>query len=51
MSAVLDHPSSSTFTTPTGQDFEVRAFDAPLGAEVIGLDLTRPVSLSEPDTS
>ncbi len=30
-------------TTASAQSFEVRPFDAPLGAEIIGLDLTRPL--------
>jgi taurine dioxygenase len=47
MSAVLEHLSRSNPTTPPDQDFEVRAFDAPLGAEVIGLDLTRPVTAND----
>lgn len=40
MSAVL--PLSDKHP-PAAQDFEVRAFDAPLGAEVVGLDLSRPL--------
>lgn len=37
--ALASPPSSRSRTT-----FRIQAFDAPLGAEVIGLDLTRPVS-------
>ncbi|RZF27418.1 TauD/TfdA family dioxygenase [Paraburkholderia sp. UYCP14C] len=29
--------------TPAAQSFEIRAFDAPLGAEVLGLDLGQPL--------
>lgn len=39
--------STSTLTSPAvaiPQDFSIRAFDGPLGAEINGLDLTRPVS-------
>ena len=31
-------------TTTADQRFEIRRFDAPLGAEVVGLDLARPLS-------
>ncbi|HWV09078.1 MAG TPA: TauD/TfdA family dioxygenase [Pseudomonas sp.] len=31
-------------TTASAHAFEVRPFDAPLGAEIIGLDLTRPLN-------
>jgi taurine dioxygenase len=46
MSAVLhDFPISTPHTGPSAaQQFEIRAIDAPLGAEVIGLDLGKPVS-------
>jgi len=33
-----------TTTAASAQSFEVRPFDAPVGAEIIGLDLTRPLS-------
>jgi len=36
------HPSSTA-----AQSFEIRPFDAPLGAEIVGLDLNRPVSDAE----
>ncbi|OUL99869.1 TauD/TfdA dioxygenase family protein [Variovorax sp. JS1663] len=29
------------------QDFEIRRFDAPVGAEVIGLDIARPINASD----
>jgi taurine dioxygenase len=38
MSAVLQELS------PPRQHFAIKAFDAPLGAEVLGLDLSRPIS-------
>lgn len=38
----LDAPQAATLRT--NSDFEIRPFDAPLGAEVVGLDLTQPVS-------
>lgn len=44
MSAVLDASPASRFASRPRQDFEIRAFDAPLGAEVLGLDLARPLS-------
>jgi len=34
-------------TTATLQDFEIRPFDAALGAEVIGLDLNQPLSTTD----
>lgn len=34
-------------TTATLQDFEIRPFDAALGAEVIGLDLNQPLSAAD----
>lgn len=37
MSAVASLPAASV------QVFEIRPFDAPLGAEIIGLDLTQPL--------
>ncbi|UFQ95857.1 TauD/TfdA dioxygenase family protein [Pseudomonas wenzhouensis] len=39
MSAVAHTPSATS-----AQSFAIRPFDAPLGAEIIGLDLTRPLS-------
>ncbi|WP_051971549.1 TauD/TfdA family dioxygenase [Massilia sp. 9096] len=46
MSAVLHDLSLSTHHAgpSAAQHFEIRRFDAPLGAEVIGLDLGKPVS-------
>jgi taurine dioxygenase len=38
MSAVLHEAAQAS------QAFDIRAFDAPLGAEVVGLDLSRPLS-------
>ena len=40
MSAVLSAPASS-------QTFEVRPFAAPVGAEIIGLDISRPINDAE----
>ncbi|MGE8499709.1 MAG: TauD/TfdA dioxygenase family protein [Pseudomonas sp.] len=40
MSAV----ATTLANTASAQAFEVRPFDAPLGAEIIGLDLTRPLN-------
>ncbi|SAK89571.1 taurine dioxygenase [Caballeronia hypogeia] len=37
-------PTSALTATAADQSIEIRPFDAPLGAEVIGLDLTRPLS-------
>jgi taurine dioxygenase len=34
-------------TQQTQQQFEIRPFDAPLGAEIVGLDLNLPVSAQE----
>jgi taurine dioxygenase len=42
MSAVLQE--AHHVNTPSRQQFAIKAFDAPLGAEVLGLDLSRPVS-------
>ena len=42
MSAVLQE--THRVNTPSRQQFAIKAFDAPLGAEVLGLDLSRPVS-------
>ncbi|RZT39539.1 TauD/TfdA dioxygenase family protein [Cupriavidus agavae] len=36
-----------TFAVDTLQDFEVRPFDAALGAEVVGLDLSQPLSAED----
>jgi taurine dioxygenase len=33
-----------TTGSPAPQDFEVRPFDAPVGAEVLGLDISRPIA-------
>lgn len=35
--------SSTTLAAPPRTTFEIRPFDAPLGAEVLGLDLARPL--------
>ena len=45
MSAVLQHQATHPITR--NQEFEVRAFDAPLGAEIVGLDLSVPLSDSD----
>lgn len=37
-------PSAAPAAIDAGQDFEIRALNAPLGAEVLGLDLSRPLS-------
>jgi taurine dioxygenase len=40
------HPASQHSTQAAAdftQDFDIRGFDAPLGAEVVGLDLSRPL--------
>jgi taurine dioxygenase len=42
MSAVLQQQATHPITR--NQDFEVRAFDAPLGAEIVGIDLSAPLS-------
>lgn len=42
MSAVLKQ--HVTYGDQRNQDFEVRAFDAPLGAEIVGIDLALPLS-------
>ena len=39
------HPGSTLEALP--QDFEIRAFDAPLGAEVLGLDLSKPLGVND----
>ncbi|TDF64135.1 TauD/TfdA family dioxygenase [Cupriavidus sp. L7L] len=39
--------SAASAAIDAGQDFEIRALDAPLGAEVLGLDLSRPLSDSD----
>ena len=36
--------AAQTTTTVSAQSFDIRPFDAPLGAEIIGLDLSRPLS-------
>lgn len=36
--------SISTLAPPVRAGFEIRPFDGPLGAEVLGLDLTRPIA-------
>jgi hypothetical protein len=36
-------PRAGRTTQNSPQDFQIRAFDAPLGAEVIGLDLSKPI--------
>jgi len=45
MSAVLQQQATHPITR--NQEFEVRAFDAPLGAEIVGLDLSVPLSDSD----
>lgn len=45
MSAVLQQQATHPITR--NQDFEVRAFDAPLGAEIVGIDLSVPLSDSD----
>jgi len=44
MSAVLQETQQVKDNAPSRQQFAIRAFDAPLGAEVLGLDLGRPLS-------
>ncbi len=41
--------SAATLERPLDihQEFEIRRFDAPLGAEIVGLDLNKPVSAAE----
>ena len=41
MSAATATPSAATVATQT---FEIRPFSGAVGAEIIGLDLTRPVN-------
>ena len=36
--------AAATTTQPTPSSIEIRPFDAPLGAEVLGLDLSKPLS-------
>ncbi|WP_420226624.1 TauD/TfdA dioxygenase family protein [Pigmentiphaga litoralis] len=45
MSAVLQQQATHPITR--NQDFDVRAFDAPLGAEIVGIDLSVPLSDSD----
>jgi taurine dioxygenase len=45
MSAVLQQQPTHPITR--NQDFEVLAFDAPLGAEIVGIDLSTPLSDSD----
>ena len=33
--------------TPPSQDFEIRHFDAPVGAEVLGLDIGKPINAAD----
>lgn len=33
--------------TPPSQDFEIRRFDAPVGAEVLGLDIGKPINAAD----
>ncbi|MBP0619749.1 TauD/TfdA dioxygenase family protein [Cupriavidus consociatus] len=40
-------PAAAPALIDAGQDFEIRALNAPLGAEVLGLDLSRPLSDSD----
>jgi taurine dioxygenase len=39
--------STATLAAPVRTHFEIRAFDAPLGAEVLGLDLSQPLSAED----
>ncbi|WP_408734546.1 TauD/TfdA dioxygenase family protein [Paraburkholderia bannensis] len=41
--ASLTHPIAADAQQSAPQHFDIRAFDAPLGAEVIGLDLGKPL--------
>ncbi|QEI05284.1 TauD/TfdA family dioxygenase [Pigmentiphaga aceris] len=43
MSAVLNAPVASHSDAPA-QNFEVRRLDAPVGAEIVGLDLSKPLN-------
>jgi taurine dioxygenase len=45
MTAVLSTADGAS--TAAGQDFEIRAFTQPLGAEVLGLDLSRPLNAQD----
>ncbi|CAN5555366.1 TauD/TfdA family dioxygenase [soil metagenome] len=40
-------PEASIQSTQTAQTFEVRRFDAAVGAEIVGLDISRPISDSD----
>lgn len=42
MTAVSDSPTTSQ-ASRTSQDFEIRPFDAPVGAEIVGLDISQPI--------
>jgi alpha-ketoglutarate-dependent taurine dioxygenase len=39
--------STETIASPSRTAFDVRPFDAPLGAEVLGLDLAQPLSAAD----
>jgi taurine dioxygenase len=45
MTAVLSTVDSAS--TAAGQDFEIRAFSEPLGAQVLGFDLSRPLNAQD----
>ena len=48
MSALLESLQPSFVADPVpSQAFEVHAFDAPFGAEVVGLDLARPLNAAD----
>ncbi len=47
MTAVLEKRDAAAGHDGPAQDFDIRPFDAPLGAEVVGLDLTRPINAQD----
>lgn len=48
MSALLESLQPSFAAAPVpAQDFDIRPFDAPFGAEVVGLDLSQPLNTSD----
>ena len=46
-SSLLDPIASTRAADAPAQDFDIRRFDAPVGAEVVGLDISQPINADD----
>ena len=46
-SSIFDTPAPPRAPDAPSQDFDIRRFDAPVGAEVVGLDISKPINAED----